>query len=418
MQYPDNDMDELFRKAAEAYPLNTGAANWEKVQAALAAEEKKPATGGSLRWIAVILPFLLIGLHLNKALLTSRTQYTPAEANTESSVATVSKRSMTKESSTKAEKTAPFLQASGSASEAEPVQHLKGDRLRLRFQPFRPTITELHQPPAGNSPVFDDETTALTLPLLATAITPTSVGTAGVDPSPAGIGEVGEGTITQFLDDSLQVDLSVPHNRKKATDRSLKKRFYAGLIGGPDISTVKFQRFSKVGFQAGVMVGYALSDRLAVEAGALTSQKHYFSDGKHYKSSYYAPSYAKLLTVDGNCRMIELPLAMRYTFSKKKKGAFFATAGIASYIMQGEDYNLEYLYPSSGNIATHNYKYTDKDQYWLATLQLSVGYSTKLGSLSNLRLEPYYALPLKGMGHGRLPVSSFGLRFGVTFPQF
>ncbi|RYZ57093.1 MAG: porin family protein [Chitinophagaceae bacterium] len=413
MQYPDNDMDELFRKAAEAYPLNTGAANWEKVRAVLAAEEKKPAAGGSLRWIVVILPFLLIGLHLNKALLTSRTKFTPAEATTENGVASVSKPLNPEE------RTAPFLTASGLTAGVEPMHHRNADKPMLHFQPFRPALTEQHQPPAGNSPVFDDETTALTQPLLATAITPTSEETAGVDSSLAGIGEVAEGNSPHFLNDSLQADLPAPDTRKKATDRSSKKRFYAGLVGGPDISTVKFQRFSKVGFQAGVMVGYAFSDRLAAEAGVLTSQKHYYSHGKHYKSDgYYAPSYARLLTVDGNCRMIELPLALRYTFSRQKRGSLFATAGISSYIMQGEDYNLDYLYPSSGNIATHNYKYTDKDQYWLATLQLSVGYSTKLGSLGNLRFEPYYAFPLKGMGHGRLPVSSFGLRFGVTFPQF
>lgn len=413
MQYPNNDMDELFRKAAEAYPLNTGAANWEKVQAALAGEEKKERPGkGNLRWIVVVMPFLFIGLHLNKALLTSRTKFTPAETITQSRVVTESKADPT------GDKMTPRLVTTGFVSTPKPIQHKPDDKAVLRFQPFQPATVQTYQQPAGNNTVFDDETTALTPPLVEAALTPTSVGTAGVDHSLAG-SDLGERIKSNVSNDSLLVDLPAPDTRKKETDRSFKKRFYAGLVGGPDISTVKFQRFSNLGFQAGVLLGYALNDRLAVEVGALSSKKHYYSDGAHYKSDgYYAPSYAKLLAVDGNCRMIELPLALRYTVSRQKRGALFATAGVSSYIMQREDYNLDYLYPSSGNIATHKHSYTDKDQYWLATLQLSFGYSTKLGSLGNLRLEPYYALPLKGMGHGRLPVSSFGLRFGITFPQF
>lgn len=33
MQYVDDDMDNLFRRAAESYPLNTDAANWDKFKA-------------------------------------------------------------------------------------------------------------------------------------------------------------------------------------------------------------------------------------------------------------------------------------------------------------------------------------------------------------------------------------------------
>jgi hypothetical protein len=35
MQYVNDDMDELFKRAAENYPLDTNSANWNKVLAAL-----------------------------------------------------------------------------------------------------------------------------------------------------------------------------------------------------------------------------------------------------------------------------------------------------------------------------------------------------------------------------------------------
>ena len=36
MQYVNDDMDELFRRAAKDYPLNTNSADWEKVKNKLA----------------------------------------------------------------------------------------------------------------------------------------------------------------------------------------------------------------------------------------------------------------------------------------------------------------------------------------------------------------------------------------------
>ena len=38
MQHLNDDMDELFRKAADEYPLNTGTPDWNKVAQGLAEE--------------------------------------------------------------------------------------------------------------------------------------------------------------------------------------------------------------------------------------------------------------------------------------------------------------------------------------------------------------------------------------------
>ena len=39
MQYVNDDMDEVFRRAAEHYPLDTNSSNWDKVARALASPE-------------------------------------------------------------------------------------------------------------------------------------------------------------------------------------------------------------------------------------------------------------------------------------------------------------------------------------------------------------------------------------------
>ncbi|MBB1285506.1 PorT family protein [Flavisolibacter sp. BT320] len=418
MQYPNNDMDELFRKAAEAYPLNTGSANWEAVQAALAGEEKQdPRPKANLRWLFVVLPFLLLGLHLNKAIVTGRTRITSHETLPQNTVTSAVKEAR----SSKRSHPVPV-----STSPADRGLHQQSSRKAMLHLPsFRLTTSQPNQQPTANKYADTEETMVFTPPLASASVTtdgsPTTENSAltDVNDNAAIIPADAQAVANKLLTDTTNRKSAEEDNSNKTKAPLSKKRFYVGIMGGPDMSTVKFERFSNVGFNAGILVGYSLNDRLAVEAGVLTSEKHYYSDGAHYKADgYYSPSYAKLIAVDGSCRMIEIPVALRYTFSRKKSHTWFATAGASSYIMQREDYNLDYLYPSSGNIATHKHTYTEKDKYWLAALQLSLGYSTKLGTLGNLRIEPYYALPLRGMGHGSLPVSSFGLRLGATFPQF
>jgi hypothetical protein len=418
MQYPNNDMDELFRKAAEGYPLNTGSSNWEAVQAALAGEEKQdPRPKANLRWLFVVLPFLLLGLHLNKAIVTGRTRITSQEMLPQRVEISANKEAHSS--------TSP-LQVPVSASPADPGLHQQASGKAMLYLPsFRLTTSQPYQQPAANKNAETEETLVFTAPLASASVTTDASATTENpaltegDDNTATIPADAQAEANKFSIDTTNRKSAEEDNSNKTKAPLSKKRFYVGIVGGPDISTVKFERFSNVGFSAGILVGYSLNDRLAVEAGVLTSEKHYYSDGAHYKADgYYSPSYAKLIAVDGSCRMLEIPVALRYTFSRKKSHTWFATAGASSYIMQREDYNLDYLYPSSGNISTHKHTYTEKDRYWLAALQLSLGYSTKLGSLGNLRIEPYYALPLRGMGHGSLPVSSFGLRLGATFPQF
>src|SRR5215211_7378394 len=65
MQHINNDMDDLFRRAGEEYPLDTRGADWEKIARELngAAHAEKTVPQKSdrrLLWLLVLLPFSLI----------------------------------------------------------------------------------------------------------------------------------------------------------------------------------------------------------------------------------------------------------------------------------------------------------------------------------------------------------------------
>ncbi|SFD01735.1 Outer membrane protein beta-barrel domain-containing protein [Chitinophaga sp. CF118] len=195
----------------------------------------------------------------------------------------------------------------------------------------------------------------------------------------------------------------------------VQKGLYAGIVASPDFSTVKGQRVSKVGYNAGVIVGYRISRRVAVETGVLFERKYYYSKGSYF-STKKIPTYPgmKIINVDGWCRMIEIPLNVRYVFKIKEKSNWYVNGGVSSYIMGKESY--DYKYELDNNIDTKNWAYKNSTRNWFSIIHVGVGYEHRLGAIGTLRVEPYLKIPAGGVGIGNLPLTSVGLNVGITRP--
>jgi hypothetical protein len=192
-------------------------------------------------------------------------------------------------------------------------------------------------------------------------------------------------------------------------------RFYAGVLIAPDISMVKFQSIKGVGYTAGALVGYNVSRKVAVETGLYYDYKKYYSDGKYFNSKNVPfLSDVDLLNVDGSCKMIEVPLNLRYNVKSKGRSRWFATGGLSTYFMFKEGYTYQYL--DYGYVWEKYYAYHMASQNWLSVLNLSAGYEYSLGRKATLRIEPYLRIPLSGIGTGSLPIMSAGLNIGITMP--
>ncbi len=192
--------------------------------------------------------------------------------------------------------------------------------------------------------------------------------------------------------------------------------FYLGVAGGVDISSVKMQDVKGPGYNIGVLAGYRLSKRVAFETGLLWAKKYYYSDGKYFNTSKlpYTPG-RKIMEVDGWCEMFELPVNIRYSFIVKKKSSFYAAAGLSSYIMNKEKYT--YLYNHNGNVYPTNKSYSNETRNWFSIINMAVGYERSIGNKARVRIEPYIKVPVNGIGFGSLPVSSFGVNLGFTIGQ-
>src|SRR6476620_10411424 len=70
MQYVNDDMDDLFRRAAENYPLDTKSADWDKIAAELNLKPDKTNNGNTkdrrFLWLLLLLPLSFICNHIFK----------------------------------------------------------------------------------------------------------------------------------------------------------------------------------------------------------------------------------------------------------------------------------------------------------------------------------------------------------------
>jgi len=203
-------------------------------------------------------------------------------------------------------------------------------------------------------------------------------------------------------------------NTKKDKSKPQKpKSFYVGILGSPDLSTIKWQSVKNVGATYGLLLGYSFNSRWSIESGVYYSKKKYFTDGEYFdKSKAYLLKYVDSLKIDGVCNMWEIPLSVRYNLSTSEKTKWFATAGVSAYYMSNEKYYCTGIY--NGGPWHEGWDKKPSQNSWSANLSLSVGYEQRLGKIGDLRLEPYVRLPMSGIGTGKLSIMSAGLNLGIT----
>lgn len=465
MQLLDDDMDELFRNAASDYPLNTGKGDWEAMQDRLQqAESNQQGTaksGLTGRWwfkpgmFAIMTAILLItavkGLYDGERFLSgdghvalhhpgqhvqtdSKTNETIQGRNDEVINDEIQKNKDPREVIDGSQ----FIKQNNVDTDRRDRQGthehaVRDDKQKVtqQYTDDRSTTGDSEQSTVnrktGNTNVrarvMQDipisSYPAVRQGITAVNIAPLSIdgirGTANRETRPeVNIVHANNGIRipAPALSDS---NVTVPAKKVKQTPASLKTGLYYGLVASPDITTVKMQRTSNVGYNVGLIAGYRISKRLAVETGVIYERKYYYSTGKYFDTKKTPwPTTMKVLDVDGWCNMFELPLNVRYTFAMGAKSSWYVNGGVSSYIMKKQGYNYKYEY--YGAYGSRDWVYNTSTKDWLSNIHVGVGYERPLGILGTLRVEPYVKIPVKGIGVGELPVTSVGMNIGLTRP--
>ena len=415
MQDMSPDMEDLMRKASEAYPLKETDDRWDeiasKINAPAPKTERKKESGYKKYFASIflLLLFLFLGFFFfNKtgvdkfrkpgSILTDRPNQDirPAQNND-------------------LEKAKPLLTNKNNAPVQEKAgkQHLYSERDKYKLSATKQKATDRNHVNKKNinaddeinnklTPVFNDNEPAIILKERNTGINKSEL--------PFNYPEPGVHPKTFSFDRQNLVSSS-----QKKKGGFYNSGFYYGLVAGPELNTIKSQKIKRAGWNIGLVGGYYFNKKFSVETGILFSQKYYTTMGDHFSMKEIGPAMPlamKIMAVDGYSKMIEIPLLFVYHFIQNNQRSFFSSAGFSSYVLTNE--SNQYHASMNGTQAMMYGTYKKNKQYFAASLDLGVGYARDLGNKNSIRFQPYLQIPLKGVGVGDLQIMGAGIRIVLT----
>ncbi len=190
-------------------------------------------------------------------------------------------------------------------------------------------------------------------------------------------------------------------------------RFGIRLAIAPDINSLEKLGTSVLGSSFGLLFEYRLNKKFIIQTGVTYSSKKYIGDFDYYHSwagnwAAYHPS--KPIDVDGGCKIIDVPLNIRFNIYQKPRSTFFISTGVSSYFMMNETYTYDYAWSPSKTVT-----WSDKSSFYWSALNLSAGVERKLNKHLTFQVEPYLKTPLTNVGRGGVNLYSSGLLFSTKY---
>jgi len=218
---------------------------------------------------------------------------------------------------------------------------------------------------------------------------------------------------------SQPVNAEVPEASAKSSKKKQGKGnglFFSASVG-PDVGAVG-GNVGKIMPVYGLGLGYAFNDRISIQTGFYSARKIYTADADDYNApGWWWQFYPTLEKVDADCRVYEIPLLLNYNFSTTKKGNWFGTFGLSSYIMKEEKYTYHYK-TGTGQPATRNWEYYNENKHYFSVITLAGGYERKISNKFSVSVSPYLKLPWQGVGFGKVKLNSAGALLSANFKPF
>ena len=186
------------------------------------------------------------------------------------------------------------------------------------------------------------------------------------------------------------------------TELTKKRNLFIKLPISPDFTSVGYYSPGDPGINLGLLVEYAFNKHIAVETGAIWSKK------------LYDAHYAKVNSVKGDCRILDMPINVKYYLTPSYGINFFVTAGFSSYVMLNEKY--DYVTITANNTESHwSREYSRKNNEWFSMLNLSIGAERQVSKRLWLQAEPFFKAPIAGVGAVKIKLVSMGAFFTLKY---
>ena len=190
-------------------------------------------------------------------------------------------------------------------------------------------------------------------------------------------------------------------------------RVLVGVLAGPNFSGVRTAETARLGIDYGLTLEYRFSPKLRVRAGLLSSQKHYLAASTDYEAPAAWQWFAGTYDLTANCRITEIPLDLRYDVLQRPTYAVFTSLGFNSLLMRNERYSYDWM--ANGQTFTKSAEVLKGSNHFLSMLNVSVGFEKPLGQRWSAQVEPFWQIPLGGVGAGKVRLTSAGASFSLKF---
>ena len=416
-QLSDNNFDGLFKKAAENYPLKTDNKNWDAVASKLHSNLSSSTVKSNKKWKYALLLMLLSG----SAIFTYKF-YNNSKGINNNSHNALSYLSKTKNAGLQYKRTitGSINQNKNNTLQSKITTSFK--KILEQKKSVEKSISALNNKPAiGNSFYIQNnilmQTTALQKESNMNFQSPKISNTNEVTVNKADVvknnNQSSVDIVAQNNDQNKKINSIESIKSQHIKVRPQPKTFYGEFYFAPDFSTVKSQKVNSPGYKVGVALGYRLSKHFSAELGLERLHTDFFTDAKYLdKSSLKYKPNTNLQEVNGKSKLTEVPLSIKYNFSKSDEH-FFVTAGTALVrITHSENYN--YYIKKNGEPREISKRFGALTATkFLSEVNFSAGYQTSISGVFHLKIQPYYQIPLKSLGVGNLPVTNFGINVGI-----
>jgi hypothetical protein len=420
-QQSDNNLDALFQKAAEEYPLKTNNRNWDIVAAKLHTSPTGFQTKKSKKWQYSVLLLLLLGgslfiiTNLNKrgsAVAVNHQRSTSENNKNESkqqkqnninnqpsaSISTDNNNDLAHVNAIT--KTGISLQRTNAFSE---------NKVSLSSKPINKQTNDfLDQIQPGTQP-------KLTAENLNNTITQLKLQTGNIP-------FITNQSIANQSDKETRQNTDIINNHVSANNRKSKhvslqpqpKTFYGMFFFSPDFATIKFQHINKPGYSIGIGLGYRINNRFSAEIGLQRVHANFYSDGKYFDTSNINMKRSrKLDALNGNSKLTEIPVALKYNLLKNNNH-FFATGGTTVALMtHTEKYDYNVIKKNGAQKDVYRKFNSTTGTKFFSSVNVSLGYQTSVSNFFDVKIEPYFQAATKGLGIGNLPINNFGVNIGI-----
>ncbi|WP_435353338.1 hypothetical protein [Emticicia sp. SJ17W-69] len=196
---------------------------------------------------------------------------------------------------------------------------------------------------------------------------------------------------------------------------SFKKGLNIRLGVSPDFSIVTIDEIARLGSNWAALLEYRFNNRLSVHSGVIRSMKYYNSYPESYEWPNNWPQPPVLIDINATCKMLDIPLNVRFDITQKPNSRLFVSAGSTSYIMLKEKYTYNYENQSDPKIKWRNWE-GKTGPYNFSVLNFSFGYEHQIFRRLSLQAEPFLKVPIGKVGFGKVNLSTIGIFFSAKYP--